>query len=277
MCNAATKLILSSLTALCLASCGGDKTSDAARQLYESASATLERGNAAEALAMLDTLDSRYPSATDVRRQAMHIRARAQERTIVDRLAQTDSLIAALTLENETLSGSLQRVPNAVEPYIIASGSTLPATGIQARLSPDGVAYVVSSLTGHNVRHRSLTATADGGSATTASVPNDGERSVWSQGRETVHFVGAECDSLLRFIAEATGPVTITWNGASSFSRQLTPKEQNGLAIIARYAKVSTDLKVAAYEHEKLEKQLAVARSQAARTYQEEKAEKSEK
>lgn len=266
MFSATTKFIASSLLLLAVTACSGG-ADNSANELYEQANRLYESGDAAAAIVLLDSIDRAYPSQTDVRRNGMHLRAMAIEKLTVDRLAATDSLIAVLTLENEKLAAQLTRVSNAVEPYIIANGTSLPPTGIQARLSPDGVAYLVSSLSGHAVHHTSVTATSASGSASTTPVPNDGERSVWSGSDELVHFVGAECDSILRFIASTNDRVTITWNGKTTYSRPLTVNEQAGIAVIGRYADTATRLKVAAYEHDRLEKQLEIARSQAARTF----------
>lgn len=266
MSNATTKFITALLAAAALTACGDNK-SQSAQSVYDAASTLLDQGNPAGAISMLDSLDSAYSGETDLRRRGMHLRALAMEKLTVAELSETDSLLACLTAESQQLSASLQKVSNAVEPYYIATGSSLAPTGLQARMAPDGVAYIVSSLSGHPVQHTSITASADGRSATTATVAFDGERSTREAGIETVHFVGAECDSLLRFISSATSPVTITWNGKTTYSRPLTNGEQKAIATVGTYAASVTAIKVATLEHQRLEKQLEIARSQAARTF----------
>lgn len=266
MSNATIKLITAILAAASFTACG-DNTSRSAQSVYDAASSLLEQGNPAGAITMLDSLDSAYPAETSLRRRGMHLRALALEKLTVAELAETDSLLACLTAESQQLSTSLRKVDNAVEPYFIAAGSTLAPTGLQARMAPDGVIYIVSSLSGHPLRHTSITASAGGRTASTATVAFDGERSSRNGGVETVHFVGAECDSLIRFITSADSPVTITWNGTSGYSRPLTASEQKAIATLGSYAASVTAVKVATLEHQRLEKRLEIARSQAARTY----------
>lgn len=266
MCNATTKFITALLTAAALTACGDNK-SESAQNVFDAASALLEQGNPAGAITMLDSLDNAYSSETALRRRGMHLRALAQEKLTVAQLSETDSLLSCLTAEAQLLSSSLQKVDNVIEPYFIASGSSLAPTGLQARMAPDGVVYIVSSLSGHPVRHTTVTATADGRSASTTAVAYDGERSTREGGVETVHFVGAECDSLVKFITSAQSPVTVTWQGAKSFSRPLTAKEQQAIATVGTYAASMTAIKIASLEHQRLEKQLELARAQAARTF----------
>lgn len=267
MLNAQTKLSVIGALALLLTACSGKTDpNEAAQPLFEQAQSLLDAGRPADAITLLDSLDRAHASAVKVRREGMNLRARATEQLTLNQLAETDSLMVTLQARQAELSGKLQRVANAIEPYFIASGSSLAPTGIEARVAPDGVVYLVSSLSGHQVRHTTVTASAGGETAATHPVGNDGERSEWTAQNETVHFVGEECDSIVRFIAKQTTPVTITWSGRSSYSRPLTAGEQKAIATIGEYAATSTALKVAVTRHERLEKQLEVARSQTART-----------
>ena len=268
MYNATTKFItLMLIAASALTSCG-DKKSAEAQELYNNAETMLNNGEASRAVAMLDSLDSAYADQIDLRRRGMHLRALAIEKLTVEELSHADSLLAQLTAQAQQMNGSLKTVDNAIEPYYIAVGSTLAPTGIEARMAPDGVVYVVSSLSGHPaVRHTAITASCGGKTASTAAIAYDGERSTRSGGVETVHFVGAECDSLVRFITSASEPVTITWYGASTFSRPLTANEQQSIATVGTYALTATEIKLATLRHQRLERQLETARSHIARTF----------
>lgn len=256
--------------ATALASCSPGKSE--ADSLFSNAQALVEQGDPEAAIALLDSLDSAFPSEIELRRKGMHLRAVAREKLTVDLLARTDSVLATLQAEYEGMQGMLRRVDNPIEPYFVAEGFSPAPTGIEARLAPDGTIYLISTLTGHPVHHTLVSASAPGGTAQTARVSHDGERCEWSAGSETVHFVGAECDSIVRFITESSGPVTITWSGETTYSRPLTAGEHAALRAVGRCADVARGIRVATIEHEKLEKQLDMARSQAARTFVDETA-----
>lgn len=275
MCNATIKPIrfitaTLTLTALTfLASCKGDNSAAEAQSLYDRAEAAINAGDNAGAMALLDSLDSRYASQTEIRRRAMHLRSLAREGLCTVRLAEADSMLVVTQLRADSLRHMLTWVNNDVEGYFIVEGTSLPPTGIQARVSSEGVFYLISSLEGHNIGHTSLSLSSDNGSVTSTSVAYDGERNRRDSGAELVHFVGAECDTLGHFaFYNRRGPVTLTFNGQSgaTYSRPLTMGELSGIATAWDYASSLVRLKVYNLEHEKLERQLAVARSQSART-----------
>ena len=268
MCNAVTKLMAASLIGMAGMSCSSSSdNSGKASALLEEARALCQSGDYKGSDRLLDSLNRTYPREFDVLRRALNIRAMVKEGITVRELAETDSLTAVLAVAVDSLKARLEWVPNQIEGYYAAAGAQLPPTGIEARINPDGVFYIVSSLSGHNVAHSAISLTADGATATSASVPRDGERNRVEGSTEIVHFVGAEADTIGKFAQEHAGrPMTLTFNGTSSFSRPLTMGEQQQLLDVYNYASAMRRLAVAALEHERLERQLATARSQVART-----------
>ncbi len=277
MCNVQTKILAVALFAAFTVSCSNSGDSEKAGQMFSSATEAYESGRPEATIALLDSIDKKFPGEVDLRRKGMHLRAKAQERLTVTELEHTDSLLATLQLENQQLAGNLKKVDNPIEPYYVAAGFTPAPTGIEARMSPDGVVYLVSSLSGHAVKHCQVSASNGSGSASTARVSPDGERCEWSGKEETVHFIGAECDSLIRFITLSETPVTVTWSGKGTYSRPLTVGEKTAIGNVGRYAATVTAIKVASLEHERLEKKLETVRSQIARTYNEEETSQSGK
>lgn len=267
MLNAAIKILVVALCSVVI-SCGTQNSGrDEARQLLDQAKAECEAGNVTLSTALLDSLDKTYPRLIDIRRESLHVRAMIKERETVRQLEMTDSLAAVLSIRVDSLKNCLEWIANPIEGYYISRGSSLPPTGIEARIAPDGVFYIVSSLSGHNINHTSIALRASDQEATSSSVSRDGERNRVENGTEYVHFVGEEADTLGAFATNhARQPLTLIFNGTTVYSRPLTMGEQQHLITVYEYASGLRRLKVAALEHERLEKQLTTARSQVART-----------
>jgi len=267
MCNAAIKSLTAGIIVMMTAcSSDGNDASKASQLLYE-ARQLCQAGDIENAVRMLDSLDRAYPRQIDVRRQALNVRAMVKERETVRDLQVTDSLTAVLSVAVDSLKGQLKWVPNQVEGYYTASGSSLPPTGIEGRINPDGVFYVISSLSGHKIDHTSVTLSVGSEQASSAVVGRDGERNRVDNSAEIVHYVGEEADTLGKFaVTHAGKPLTLTFNGNSTYSRPLTMGEQKQLIAVYEYASALTRLRIAGLEHERLERQLVTARSQVART-----------
>lgn len=267
MLNAAIKILTAALCSVVIA-CGTQNNGhDEARQLLDRAKAECEAGNITLSTELLDSLDKTYPGLIDIRRESLHVRAMIKERETVSQLEMTDSLAAVLSVRVDSLKNCLEWIANPIEGYYISTGSSLPPTGIEARVAPDGVFYIVSSLSGHNIGHTSITLSSSGWEAASGTVSRDGERNRVENGTEYVHFVGEEADTIGAFAADHAGqPLTLTFNGTSGYSRPLTMGEQQHLITVYEYASGLRRLKVAALEHERLEKLLTTARSQVART-----------
>lgn len=279
MSNAANKplgILLSSLAALAiLGSCTGNSDKEKATGLLEEATSAFEAGNYAGALALTDSIKSAYPAEIDVRRQALHLATRATEGLTLQRLQQADSIVAVLGVKGDSLQRFVKFVKNPIEGYYIgvnaAPGGIVGGNGIQARISPDGDFYIISSLKAKAVKSTSVTVSCDGQSASTSTVAHDGERNDRSMGAEVITFMGVECDSLGHFIElHRNSPMTLTFNGASTYSMPLPSAQASEIATLYEYATTVRRAKVANIEKERLTRALDIARTQAAKTYVEE-------
>lgn len=276
MFNAATntsRSLVSALAALSiLASCSGSGDKAKAEALLAEATAAYDARNYAGAITLTDSIKSAYPAEIDVRRQALHLATRATEGLTVQKLQEADSLVAVLGVRGDSLQRLVKFVKNPIEGYYTGA-STDPESvgavnGLQARISPDGDFYIISSLKGKPAKSTSVTVSCNGESASTASVPHDGERNDRSMGAEIITFMGAECDSLGRFINKHRAtPMTLTFNGSSSHSMPLPAIQASEIATLYDYATTLRQAKLASIEKERLTRMLDIARSQAAKTY----------
>lgn len=276
MFNAATntpRSIISAMAALSiLASCSGSGDKAKAQALLDEATTAYDAGNYAGALVLTDSIKSAYPAEIDVRRQALHLATRATEGLTVQKLQEADSLVAVLTVKGDSLQRLVKYIKNPIEGYYTGA-TTDPESigtinGLQARISPDGDFYIISSLKGKSIKSTSVTVSCNGESASTTAVAHDGERNDRSMGAEIITFMGVECDSLGRFINQHRAiPMTLTFNGATSYSIPLPAGQASEIATLYDYATTLRRAKLASIEKERLTRVLDIARTQAAKTY----------
>ena len=138
MFNAINKTLLAlSLSALMLCSCG-DKAKEGASQLYAESKAALEARNYQGAITLLDTLNTRYPDQTEIRRAALRLRASAMEGMATDSISAGDAALAQATINLDALRPNFRHVDSSVglDGYFLPNGvsdKVMTATGIQAR------------------------------------------------------------------------------------------------------------------------------------------------
>lgn len=278
MLNAATKHIWfirnSALTGLILfaTACGGDADKEKASSLLEQAQRAFEAKNYTETLALTDSIKNAYPKQIDIRREALHLSTRATEGLTLQRLQKTDSLTAVLGVEGDSLQRLMKFVSNPIEGYYIAASADpskfFGTNGLQARVSPDGDFTLMSSLKAKSVKSTAIEVSAGGEKAVTATVAHDGERNDRSMGAEVITFIGAECDSVGRFIsAHVNEPITLTFIGSGSYSMPLPASQAKEIALAYDYSSLTRRFKVAVLEKERLSRAVDIARSQAARTF----------
>jgi len=90
-------LLLAAAASLLLASCS-DKDRKGAEELMARSEAEVSGGNYSGALVLLDTLNQRYPAQTEVRRQALRIRAKAMEGLVSDSISDVSRALAESTV-----------------------------------------------------------------------------------------------------------------------------------------------------------------------------------
>lgn len=258
-------------TPLLLSSCGNGDTQKA-QTLLDNARAAYENKDYATSLLLIDSIKNAYPREFDIRREALHLSTLATEALTLRQLESADSISAVLGALGDSLQRNIKFVSNPIEGYYVTKSvnptSFTGSTGIQARMTPDGDFYIMSSLKAKSIKSTSVTVSANGKEARTATVNHDGERNDRSMGAEIITFMGVECDTVGKFIFEnVNSPITLTFNGAGSYSQPLTSKEAQEIATLYEYAATIRKFKLASIEKERLTRALDLARSQAARTY----------
>lgn len=251
--------------------CSGD--SKAAREMLGQAESLADKGRYTEALAMLDSVDSRYAAEVDVRREAMSIRPRIIERQTLRDLSEADSLIAQLTIEADAVKDVMAFVEDSFEGYYTTKAlkGKVPAEkpGLYARMSTEGVFTVVSSCP-KGTGSTAVSLKAGNDEVESRRVAHDGERNDRSRGVEIINFMPAECDTLGVFAGRHAGEdIAVTFLGDRNHKMALPKVQAEALANVYEASKIVGRLRLAQLEKTRLERQLDIARSQMARTYQE--------
>lgn len=276
MYNATEKILIAATSVLMLTSCGDAKKEKAQAYIAE-AKEQFEMRNYDGALATLDSLDINCASEVEQRREAIRLRPAIMEGKLLREIEAADSVIAGLMAKTDQMKGDLEYVKDSFEGYYTAKElvGKIPAekSGLYAKMSPDGMLTVISSST-RKALSTGVTLSANGESASTPAVANDGERNDRSRGVEIITFMPNECDTLGAFAAKyADSPITLTFNGAQSYSMPLDAVQAKSLAKVYAASVVGSKLRNAQLQKNKFEQQLQVARSQMARKFEPESTE----
>lgn len=275
MCNVVNKLLLSSITLIgILSSCNTSSLEqEQAKALLENADSAYIAKNFALSQQLLDSLQSNFPKQIDVQRDALHLRPKVIEGITINEIENCDSLIAQLQQEKFRLEEYFTYInsPELVDGYYVAKSisnvNLFSKTGIQARISPEGEFYIISSLTTKPIKHTSISLISNNERVKTTDIKYDGDRNYRSGSTEMITFVGEECDTLGYFASHNRDKfITLEFNGQQKYKTQLTKSDIEALANTYDMAKIISQLRSTLLRKEMLEHKLMIARDQIART-----------
>lgn len=276
MYNAATKpsflLTIAILLGSLLSACGDGGEKEKAELMLKEIQAACDSHNFERALALTDSLKKNFPKQIEARKQALHLASIATEGLTLQRYERADSLLAVLGARGDSLRHLIKFVSNPIEGYYVPANVNPQAfvgtNGIQARVTPGGDFYIISSLNAKSVKSTSVSVSAGGASASTSSVGYDGERNDRSMGAEVITFMGVECDSLGHFIADnRNAALTLTFSGTGSYSMPLPSAQAAEVALIYDYASTIRNFKLASIEKERLGRALEMSCRHSAQTF----------
>lgn len=245
-----------------------------AQILLDGARSHIDNGNPQAALNLLDSLDNTYKNETQIINESMRMRPEAIEALAMIQIAETDSLITAMTHHLDSLAPLMTKVNlPQTEGYFVASEgydrSFMNKTGLSARVSEIGQFYIVSSVNpSSGINHWSVSAISGGQSATTDTVPYDGILNYHINNSELISFSTAQCDTIGKFVfINRKKPITIIFNGQKGKNRQikLSTHQINAIATAYDYAHTVNQLRTSALEKERLGKRIQLAKEQLSR------------
>lgn len=280
--GAITKIMFRGCATLLLAgslfSCGnGNK--EAALALYNQADALYNSNKYNESIVLLDSLKKNYTDDIDLLKKGLHLRTLNQQGLIQTEIAQTDSLISVLEAENKSLSGNFKYIkhPDMVEGFLIHKSiadevDKTGRTAIEPRIDESDMFYIVSYLTGHDIKHTGISLSSkSGNTVTSATVPYDEAQNYrYKSGGvsyEIVTFNNNQCDTLGFFTAtNEESPIKVTFQGKKTYSVQLNKKYVKAIADTYRYATNKTRGKAAIQKRMFLDQKLQLAEKQIEQT-----------
>ena len=252
---------------------------DVAIALYNQAESYYNDKNYTESITLLDSLKKNYTDDIALLKKGLYLRTLNQEGLILEEISQNDSLISVLEDENRSLSGSFKYIKHQdmVEGYYIHNSiakeiEKTNRIAIEPRIDENDMFYLVSYLTGQDVKHTSIKlSTKSGASVISATVPYDEAQNYrYNSGGvcyEIVTFNNNQCDTLGYFaVANNDTPLKVTFQGKKSYSIQINKTHVNAITETYRFATNKNRGKSAIQKRMLLEQKLAIARKQIEQT-----------
>lgn len=255
-------------SALLISSCGDGRRKEA-EALKNSADSAITANNYGLAVSLLDSLDQGYRDQTDIRRSAMPLRAKAIEGETADRIKTCDSLLTALQSRIEDLQPIFTAVPPAYDGgsgFMIYS-KLLPSsisgqTGLEPRISADDnmMTLMVNNQSGGDFNAIKIKSA----SGEVSTEPIKSSRIVKEGNSRLVTLLQEEADTLAIWLdRNPSDKYTLVFEGGGkAVSVTLKPISAQAIVKTYQYAKALGDKRNALIMREKLERQLALSRSQ---------------
>lgn len=271
MYNAISKTICAAALVLAAASCGNADRDGASALLAESRTAVSNR-DFTKAIELLDTINSRYRTQTEVRREALQVRAEAMEGIAIDSISAGDRILAEATLRVQELEGGFKHIDSNVglDGYYLpksASDKVMTTTGIQGRVTDDGHFYIVANVQGRGIGLRSVQF-SDGGetAASSAIAPS---RVLKVEGSEIASFTPEDLEGVGPWLVAHGGATKCVLIGSKGKAEvKMTAQLRKELAACAAYSAALQAKRLALVHREKYERMLAAARDQLANLQQ---------
>lgn len=256
------------LSALAVTSCGGDKEREGAQDLYSQSKTALDEHRYTDALALLDTLNARYPLQVEIRREALRVRAGAIEGMCLDSISAGDRALAEATIRVQELGPKFRYVKSSVglEGYYLPKKTdekVMMATGIQARVTDQGYFYLVANVQGRSIGLSSIQ--FYDGSETISSSAISPSRVVKVEGSESASFNPEDLVGVGAWLESHPGAskvVLVGSKGRADF--RLSPALRTEIVECWQYAEALQTQRLASIRREKYERMLATARDQLA-------------
>lgn len=267
MSNAISKAAVAAAMALAFAACS-DSDRASADELYRQGEQAVESRNYQGAITLLDTLNSRYPSQTEIRRKGLALRAKAMEGIAIDSISAGDKALAESTIRVQELEPGFRKVESSVglEGYYVpkdAPTEVMTATGIQPRVSGDGHFYLVANIQGRSIGLASLEFADGAESVSTASISPS--RVVAVEGSESASFSPEDLEGVGAWLASHPGFGKCVARGSKGKTDiKISPKLREQILACYAYGSALQARRLALVHREKYERMLEAARNQMA-------------
>ncbi len=256
-------------------SCGSSNgKSNEADSLLSQAQLLYDNGEYELSLTLIDSLKNTYPEEIDLNKSGLYLRTLNNEKIVQNEIIQNDSLITVLSAENKELADKFKFIKHKdmVEGYYVhksISGETgnVDRTGLEPRIGEDELFYIVSYITGHDVKHTAVKVSSkNGNSVSTATVAYDKAQNYRynddGKAHESITFYNQQCDTIGQFISDNRNGLKVTFLGKKTYSIPLGRKYCDAIAETYQYARNKAQGKEAIQKRMYLEKKLEIAQKQ---------------
>ena len=273
-----TKKIIKSFAILAFASlvqsCGNNSDNI---DLLSQAQSAYEIGNYDLSLQLLDSLKKNSDNIEQLKK-GLHLRTLNQEGIIKNEIAENDSLIIVLEKENMLYDGKFKYIKHKdmvegfyVHKSIAGDVGNPERTTIEPRIDENDMFFMVSYLSGKDVKHTSVTLKTKSGLVASKTIAYDNARNYrYNSGGvtyESITFDNAQCDTLGRFITDNINSlINLVFKGKKSHTIVLNDKYKNAIAETYRCASNRARGKAAIKKRLFLENKLKVAQKQIEQT-----------
>lgn len=265
--GAAVMLLGAAAVTQFITSCGNAEK-DAAAEMVGRSEAMIDLHDYSGAMALLDSVDSRYRSLTDIRRQAMRLRARAIEGMTIDSIATADARLAAARLAVDELAPGFRHIDSSagLEGYYLPvkdSDKVLTSTCVQGRVSDDGHFYIIANLSGRRIGLNAVEFID--GSERASSPAVSPSRLIAVEGSETISLSPEEALEIGHWLVEHPSASAYELKGSkASVRNKLSADVRSRMIACVRYSDALKELRAASVRREMLERRLQIARDQLA-------------
>ena len=255
----------------------GNGNGNLAQDLLSQAQTAYEAGNYNLSVQLLDSL-KKVSDDLDLLKKGLNLRTLNQEGLIKLEIAQNDSLITVLEEENKGLSGNFKyfKHKDMVEGFYVHKSiagdvEKTDRSTLEPRIDENDMFYLVSYLTGHDVKHTCVKLNSNAGAVSTSTVAYDKAQNYrYNSGGvtyESITFTNAQCDTLGCFVTNnENAKISIVYQGKKSYSTPLNDKYKKAVAETYRYAKNKQNGKAAIKKRMFLEQKLELAKKQIEQT-----------
>ena len=246
----------------------GDSEKAGAIELYNQANEQIESHQYNAALILLDTLNSRYPKQTEIRRDALRLRAMAMEGTALDSIGPAEEALAEATIRVQETQPTMYHVDSNVglEGYFLPKGvdsKMMTSTGIQARVSDKGLLYYVVNVQGKRIGLNSFAFVS--GAEQAGSTEISPSRIISVEGSESASFNPEDTEGMAEWLQNHDRNVKVVFIGTKGRAEiKMSDKLRNEILACYRFSTALQDQRKASLRREKLERMLQVARDQMA-------------
>jgi hypothetical protein len=257
-----------------LCACSDKSGQKAAQNLYDNAEAMISSHDFTSALHLLDTLEAKYKSQTEIRRKGLYLREKVIEGLTMDSISSCDLQLAQAQIAVDSLKPLMQHCDGTAgleghyTPAAIIAKQTLGQTSIEPRVDEQGYFFIIANVNDKSINANSLIFKDGNEHFTAPSSPVSPDRLIKVEGSELLSFTQEEVADAAKWVENHKNMNECIINGTKGqCTVKISAKERNAIVDAWHYAQALKTLRQTSIRREKLERRLQTARDHIANLY----------